>query len=75
MNFQKGSVKHLIISIIVTIIFGFIIFPLFDWLLDSVFSGAKFVYSVKEHIIAPLIICPIVAFVCWLFDRRKVKKK
>ncbi|MBR3117469.1 MAG: hypothetical protein IKF36_06350 [Bacilli bacterium] len=74
MRFEKGSVKHLIISIVLTIIFGFIIFPLLDWLL-ALFSKNAFQYSVKEHIISPLIICPPVAIVCWLFDRRKAKKK
>ena len=74
MKFEKGTVKHLIASIIVTIIFGFIVFPLSDWII-SLFSSNPFTYDVKEHIIIPLIICPVVAFGCWLFDRRNLKKK
>ena len=74
MKFEKGSIRHLLLSIVATDIFGFIVFPLFDWII-TLFSKDTFKYSVKEHVIFPLIFCTIVAIVCWFFDRIKAKKK
>ncbi len=74
MNYEKGSIKHLVVSIITTDIFGLIVFPLFDWIMAS-FSKHQFKYTVREHVITPLIFCTVVAIICWFIDRRKAKKK
>ena len=74
MKFEKGSIRHLLLSIVATDIFGFIVFPLFDWII-SLFSKGTFKYNVSDHVISPLIFCTIVAIVCWVIDRIKAKKK
>ena len=74
MKYEKGRIKHLVLSIVTTDIFGLIVFPLFDWIF-SLFSKNQFKYTIREHIISPLILCTIVAIVCWFVDRRKAKKK
>lgn len=74
MKLERGSIKHLVLSIIITNIMGFIIFPLLDFIL-SLFTSKTFEYSVKNYIIEPIIICTSVSVILWIVDRRKGKKK
>lgn len=75
MKIEKGSVVSLIVTIVVYVLVGFALFPLFDWILDTVFTKSPFVYSVSDHIITPAIICSIVAVVTWIIERRKVNQE
>lgn len=70
MKIGKGSLKHLILSLVTTVIMGFILFPLFDFII-CLFTQETFKYSVKDHIINPLVFCSIVAIVIWFIERRK----
>lgn len=74
MKFEKGSIKHLIYSVISTVIFGFIFFPLFDFIACKLISKTEFEYSVRGHIIEPLVICSVIAVVFWIVERNKAKK-
>ena len=68
---EKDSFKYLIIMITVTILIGLIIFPLFDYLLDTFISNSTFEYSIEDHIISPIVIGTISSIVLWLFNRKK----
>ena len=70
-NIEKGSIKYLIIMILTTILIGFIIFPLFDFLLDNFITHKTFTYSVSDHIINPIVIATFMSVVLWLLDRNK----
>ena len=74
MKIEKGSVKSLIASLCTCLMAGLIFFPLFDWIFDM-FENKTFTYSIKEHVIIPLIMCSIIAVVCWIIERSKVKKE
>ena len=74
MNIEKGSVKSLIFSVVSTDIFGLLFFPLFDWIFDSL-NNNKFEYSIKGHIILPLVLCTVISVICWFVERNKAKKE
>lgn len=74
MKIEKGSIKHLIIQIIATVVFCFALFPLLDLLWSAIFSNSKFNWNVRDHIIDPIIYGSIAAIVFWFFDKGKAKK-
>ena len=70
---DSGTVKYLIYLIILTSIFGFIVYPLFDYLICKIFTKTTFVYSVGKHIIQPLIFAFIYSVSYWYFDKKRNK--
>ena len=73
MKLERGTVKYLIFSVITTIIFCILLFPLLDWIL-SLIKGSSFEWNVRDHIIDPLIYGSIAAVVFWIFDKVRKKK-
>ena len=69
-NIEKGSIKHLIISIITISITGIILYPIFDLVLCALITKAKFVYSVHNYIIQPIIFGVIMGTVFWISDKK-----
>ena len=70
-NIQRGSITHLIILIILIGACGMIIYPLFDFIVCKFITNTKFIYSIKSHIIEPIISSSIIAIVLWIIDRKK----
>ena len=70
-NIEKKSVKYLFILIFTTIIAGIIIYPLLDLLWDNFLSNTKFVYTIKDHIISPIIFGIIFGTLWWIIENRK----
>ena len=71
---KKGSIKYLVILIIAIIIFGMILYPLFDLIICKFITNSKFVYSVNEHIIKPIVFGILLGLVLWTVDRKKERK-
>ncbi|MBQ6477034.1 MAG: hypothetical protein IJI43_01175, partial [Bacilli bacterium] len=71
---EKGSNKHLIIQCVTIIVVELILFPLFDLVYAKLFTHSKFVYSVTNHIVEPLIL-GIVISICLFVIYRKSNKK
>ena len=68
---KKGSIKYLVILIIAIIIFGMILYPLFDLIICKFITNSRFIYSVNEHIIKPIFFGIILGLVLWVVDRKK----
>ena len=73
-SIEKGSIKHLIIQIIASIIAALIIFPLVDFISCKIFQNSEFVYTFKDYVIEPIIAGVLLGLVLWALDKRSVKK-
>ena len=70
-NIERGSMKYLIILISTTALFGIVLYPLFDFLSDQLITNSKFVYSVNQHIIQPVVFACIFGVTFWAINKRK----
>lgn len=68
---ERGTIKYLVFLIILTALFGFILYPLFDYIGCKLFLNNEFFYSVSKHIIRPLIFGIIYGVTCWSLDKKK----
>ena len=73
-SIEKGSIKHLIIQIIASIIAALIIFPLVDFISCKIFQNSEFVYTFKDYVIEPIIAGVLLGLVLWALDKRSTKK-
>ena len=69
-NIEKGSIKHLVLLIIMIAIMGIILYPIFDLLLCMFITKAKFIYSVHDYIIQPILFGGIMGTVFWIIDKK-----
>ena len=72
-NIERGTIKYLIIIIILTAVFGFILYPLFDFISCKLITNSTFVYSINKHIVQPLIFAVIYGITYWSIDKKKSK--
>ena len=73
----KRTVSYFFVSVIGIWIAGMIIWPLMDLFFSGVIEHKDFVWSVREHIVSPLIfslIITIIEFVFWKFFHKESKK-
>ena len=68
---ERGTIKHLIILIIFTAIFGIILYPILDFLYYKFITNSKFSYSFLKHVIEPVIFACILGLSFWILDKRK----
>ncbi len=68
---EKGTILSLFVNIISLIVAAMIIWPL----LDRLFDGDKFKYTVYEYVVLPAIFGVIAGIIFWLFERRKIRKE
>ena len=54
MKIERGSFKHYLLLVISMIILGIIIYPLLDFILCEFVYHSKFVYTVKDYILKPV---------------------
>ena len=74
MKIEKGTIKELIIQIIVYIAAAMIIWPLLDFIIDILIRKREFVYSINNHIIEPIIFGIIYGFIMWIIGKKKIEK-
>lgn len=68
---ERNSVKYLIILITMVALFGIILYPLFDFVYYKFITNSEFVYSVKSHIVQPIIFACIFGTTFWVVGRKK----
>ena len=73
-NIEKGSIKHLLLLIIVISLCGMIIYPLFDFIYFKFITNSNFAYSYKSYILEPITFATIIGIVLWVLDRNKNSK-
>ena len=69
-NIEKGSVKHLIISIVIYIVMGLILYPIFDILYCKLITNTEFVYSFEEDVIKPVVIGSVMGLCSWFMEKK-----
>ena len=68
---ERGTVKYLIILIIVISLFGVILYPLFDFILYKFITHSEFTYSLHSYLVQPIIFGCIFGTTFWLIDRKR----
>ena len=68
---ERGTIKYLVYLIVLTTLFGFILYPLFDYIGCKLFLNTNFVYSVSKHVVQPFIFGIIYGITYWNLDKRK----
>ena len=68
---ERGSVKYLALLVLLTAIWGMILYPLLDLLYCKVITHSTFEYSYFNHIVQPIMFACIYGVTFWLFDRKK----
>ena len=58
--------------IIIMILVGFLLYPLFDMIYCKLISNTTFVYSVNKHVVQPIIFAVIYSLVYWSVDRKNI---
>ena len=66
---KKGSKEQLILLIVTISIMGIILYPIFDLILAKCITNSKFVYSVHNHIIQPIIFGCTTGTVFWIASK------
>lgn len=72
---KKGSIAGLVLYVVGTSIAGIILWPILDFLFDTIFTHSEFVYSVQGHVIEPIIFGCVAGLIFWIFDVIAVKKQ
>ena len=70
-NIERGTIKFLIVFTLMVMVFGLIIYPLFDFVLCKFITKSEFVYSIHNHVIQPIIFAVIYGLIYWAVDRKK----
>ena len=65
------SVQFLIYLIVLVSVFGLIIYPLSDFLIDRFISHTEFIYSLRDHVIDPIVFALIFSITYWVINRKK----
>ena len=70
----KTKIRNIIVFAVAVALFGIIIYPLLDLFVCKVFTHSEFVYSVRDHIIQPIVLGIISSLLFEvLFDRKTEK--
>ena len=72
---ERDSILYLVLQSLTTAIMGIIIWPLFDLILCKFITNSKFVYSIHNHIIQPIIFGIIISIVFWVSEKHSKKNK
>ena len=70
-SIEKNSVTYLLLLIFTVSVCGIILYPIFDLILCNFITNSKFVYSIHDHIIQPILFGVIFGIISWLVDKNK----
>ena len=73
-NIEKGSIKYLLILIVTIAIFGIILYTIFDLILCKFITNSKFIYSIHNHIIQPVLFAIIFGLISWIIEKNRKTK-
>ena len=68
---ESGSVKYLVILIIMVSLFGIVLYPLFDLILCNYITNTKFTYSIHSHLIQPITFGIVFGVTFWLVNKKR----
>ena len=69
-NIERGTIKYLVVLIITVVLFGLILYPLFDLVLCKFITNSEFTYSVHSYVIQPILFGSIFGITFWLVDKK-----
>lgn len=71
---EKGSIKYLILLIILFSVVAMILYPIYDLIYDLIYDNfithSKFVYTFQKYIIEPIIFGFICGTIFWVIDKK-----
>ena len=70
-NLERGTIKYLIVLIIVVSIAGMITYPVLDLIYNKFITNNKFVYSVYDYIVQPIIFGVVFGITFWVVDKKR----
>ena len=70
-NLERGTIKYLIVLIIVVSIAGMITYPVLDLIYNKFITNDKFVYSVFSYIVQPIIFGVVFGITFWVVDKKR----
>ena len=70
-NIERKTIKYLVVLIIVVSLCGIILYPLFDLILCKFITNSKFIYSVHNHFVQPILFGCIFGTTFWFIDKRR----
>ena len=71
---EENLALYMLVQFTVMTIAALIIWPLFDMFFDNVITNSTFHYSIREHIVEPIIFGVVVAIIEGIIKVRKDKK-
>ena len=66
---EKESITYLLLLIILTAVFGMILYPLLDFIICKFIINTPFIYSVYSYIMKPTIFACVFGTTFWMIDR------
>ena len=70
-NLERGTIKYLIVLVIVVSIAGMITYPVLDLIYNKFITNDKFVYSVFSYIVQPIIFGVVFGITFWVVDKKR----
>ena len=67
---EKGSIKYLILLIILFSVVAMILYPIYDLIYVNFITHSKFVYTFQKYIIEPIIFGFICGTIFWVIDKK-----
>ena len=68
---ERGTVKYLICLIVLTAVFGMVLYPLFDLVYCKLITNTAFVYSISKHVVSPVLFALIYGVTFWSLDKKR----
>lgn len=68
---KNKSIRQLILLIVFLSLFGMILYPIFDLIYYKLIAHSAFVYSIKDHIVEPILYGVILGLVSWTVNRKQ----
>ena len=62
---ERGTTKHLMVLVSAVVIFGLLLYPLFDYIICRSIENSNFEYSINQHIIQPILLAFVYGIVFW----------
>ena len=73
-NIEKGSIKYLLLLLVIYVSVGLILYPILDFLYYKLITKSNFVYSIQADVIKPIAICSIMGICSWFMEKNKNKR-
>ena len=72
-NIERGTIKYLVVLIVVVAVCGMILYPLFDLIFCKFITKSIFEYSIYKYMIQPILFALIFGITFWSIDKKSNK--